>query len=426
MSLNNPNRRTFLGGASATVAGLGTYTSARGQEGSANDKLVVAVMGMGRGGALAQSFHGLPNVEVAMVCDVDRKRSDSAAKSLGPKVQSVTDFRRILDRPDIDILVIATCNHWHAPAAILGCAAGKHIYVEKPCSHNPHEGELLMQASRKHERLVQHGTQRRSWPKIVEGIRRLREEKVIGRVYRADCFYTNRRGSIGKGKAADPPAHLDYDLWQGPAPRRPYRDNILHYNWHWLWHWGNGELGNNGVHFLDVARWGMGVDYPTRVNYAGGRYRYDDDQETPDTSDVTLEFGEKGQISWRATSCSPFQSAESGTFVTFTGESGSMVIRNQGYVLYDGSGKEVEREDGPGGNDVHTGNLVDAIRKGSPLACDAETGHVSSLLCHLGNISHRVDRLMKCDPGAGGQIVGDQDAMGYWKRQYEPGWEPTV
>ena len=139
MKLNNPNRRTFLGGASATVAGLGTYTSARGQEGSANDKLVVAVMGMGRGGALAQSFHGLPNVEVAMVCDVDRKRSDSAATSLGPKVQSVTDFRRILDRPDIDILVIATCNHWHAPAAILGCAAGKHIYCLLYTSPSPRD-----------------------------------------------------------------------------------------------------------------------------------------------------------------------------------------------------------------------------------------------------------------------------------------------
>ncbi|MDP6207316.1 MAG: Gfo/Idh/MocA family oxidoreductase, partial [Roseibacillus sp.] len=176
MNSNNPTRRTFIGGASATAAGLGTFTSVQAQGGGANDKLVVAVMGMGRGGALAKSFHGLPNVEVAMVCDVDKKRSDSAAGNLGPKVESVTDFRRILDRREIDILVIATCNHWHAPAAVLGCEAGKHIYVEKPCSHNPYEGELLVQASRKYKRLMQHGTQRRSWPKIVEGIRRLREE----------------------------------------------------------------------------------------------------------------------------------------------------------------------------------------------------------------------------------------------------------
>ena len=428
---NQPSRRSFIGG--ATVAGLGaTLAPARAARAkSANDKVVVGVMGMGgRGGALAKSFNGLENVEVAMVCDVDRTRAEGAAKSVGEgsshKVEGVTDFRRILDNRDIDILVIATCNHWHAPAAILGCAAGKHIYVEKPCSHNAHEGELMVQAGIKHKRLIQHGTQRRSWPKIVEGISRLREEKVIGRVYHAYCHYAANRPSIGIGKEGPPPAELDYDLWQGPAPRRPFKSNMLHYNWHWLWHWGNGELGNNGVHFLDVARWGMGVDFPTRVHHAGGQYRYQDDQETPDTSDLTLEFGQAGMISWRSTSCAPFDPAESGTFVTFTGENGTMVIKGAGYVLYDAAGKEVERKDGPGGNDIHTQNLVDAIRDGVPLAADAATAHVSALHCHLGNISHRLDRLVKCDPQQGGRIVGDEEAMDHWKRQYEPGWEPVV
>ena len=426
---NRTNRRTFIGG--VTAAGVGSLAQVRAAKAdTANEKLVVGVMGMGgRGGALAKSFHGLENVEVAMVCDVDRNRAEGAAKALAggnSKVEAVTDFRRILDNRDVDVLVIATCNHWHAPAAIMGCAAGKHVYVEKPCSHNAHEGELLVAASKKHKRLVQHGTQRRSWPKIVEGIRRLREEKVIGRIYHAHCHYTNRRKSIGVGKVEAPPAHLDFDLWQGPAPRRPFKSNMLHYNWHWLWHWGNGELGNNGVHYFDVARWGMEVDFPTRVYHAGSRYRYQDDQETPDTCDVTLEFGEKGMISWRSTSCAPFQPAESGTFVTFTGEDGTMVIKGSGYVLYDGAGKEVAREDGPGGNDVHTQNFVDAIRIGTPLAADASVAHVSALHCHLGNISHLVDRRLKCNPEKGGVIMGDDEAMGRWKRDYEPGWEPKV
>lgn len=426
---SQPTRRVFLGAATAAGIGSALAQDRSAKADAANEKLVVGVMGMGgRGAALAKSFSGLENVEVAAVCDVDRTRAEKAAAALegdGRKVKALTDFRHILDDKDIDILAIATCNHWHAPAAIMGCNAGKHVYVEKPCSHNPHEGELMVQAAEKNKRLIQHGTQRRSWPKIVEGIRRLREEKVIGRVYHATGLYANARGPIGRGKEGPPPAHLDYDLWQGPAPRRPFKDNMLHYNWHWLWHWGNGELGNNGVHYLDVARWGMGVDYPERVYHAGGRYRHDDDQETPDTSDVTFEFGAQGMISWRATSCSTYR-ADGGAFVTFTGEGGTMAITNNGYILYDENGKEVAKESGPGGDDIHTQNFVDAIRKGTPLNADATTAHVSALYCHLGNISHRIDRMVKCDPQQGARIVGDAEAMGLWKREYEPGWEPTV
>lgn len=424
------DRRSFLG--STLAAGLGSTLALSPSHAAdrASEKLVVGVMGMGgRGNHLARSFEGRDNVEVAAVCDVDRKRAEAAATTLeeqaGRKIQAHTDFRRILDDDAIDILVIATCNHWHAPAALLGCAAGKHVYVEKPCSHNPREGELLVEASRRHGRLIQHGTQRRSWTRIAEGIRRL-HEGVIGEVYHADCLYTSRRGSIGVGQPGSPPEHLDYELWQGPAPRRPFQTNILHYNWHWFWHWGNGELGNNGVHYLDIARWGLGVDYPTRVHYAGGHYRFEDDRETPDTSNVAFEFGEKGLINWRATSCSPFRGDADGTFVTFIGEGGALVVRRSGYSLYDEAGKEVETHTGPSGSDGHTQNLIDGIRQGEKLHADIEVGHVGALLCHLGNIAYRQRRQLVLDPAHRGRLPGDAEAMKLWSREYEKGWEPEV
>ena len=185
--------------------------------------------------------------------------------------------------------LVAAPDHWHAPAAILACQAGKHVYVEKPCCHNPREGELAIAAARRHKRVVQVGTQRRSWPGVIEGIDKLRTG-AIGRVLYSRGWYNNRRASIGHGKPAPVPAWLDYTLWQGPVPERPYRDNILPYFWHWYWHWGTGELGNNGVHALDMCRWGLGVDYPTHVSSGGGRYRYDDDGQTPDTHTVTYDF----------------------------------------------------------------------------------------------------------------------------------------
>src|SRR5262249_2593679 len=200
------------------------------------------------------------------------------------------------------ILTVATCNHWHAPATILACAAGKHVYVEKPCSHNPNEGELMVAAARNHKRFVQMGNQRRSWPKIIEAMDQL-HKGIIARGYLAQSWYYNRRPSIGHGKEAPIPEGLDYDLWQGPAPRRPFKSNYLHYNWHWFWHWGNGELGNNGIHMIDLCRWGLGVDYPVRVTSAGGRYRYADDQETPDTQVVAFEFEGRKTITWEGLSC---------------------------------------------------------------------------------------------------------------------------
>jgi predicted dehydrogenase len=417
------NRRVFLGAAATTGLALGSYAIAA----DGGDKLVVGVMGTGgRGRSLARGFQQQKGVEVAYVCDVDQSRAEAAAadvgKAGGSSVRAVGDFRRILDDRNVHILVVATCNHWHAPAAILGCAAGKHVYVEKPCSHNPREGELMVQAARQHKKHVQMGNQRRSWPRVIEAIEALRKGE-IGRVYLAESWYQNNRGTTGVGKAVQPPKGLDYDLWQGPAPRRPFRDNYLHYKWHWFWHWGNGELGNNGVHIIDLCRWGLGVDYPVRVTSSGGRYRFQDDQETPDTHVVNFEFDGRKQITWTGLSCS--RQPGRGYHALFHGENGTLALSDSGYTIYDPAGKERRSEKVQAGDAVHFANFLDAIRNGTRLSSEIEEAHKSTLLCHLGNIAHRTGHSLRCDP-KNGQIQGDKAAMAYWSREYEKGWEPRV
>jgi predicted dehydrogenase len=416
-----PSRRTFLGASVATVAAAPRLSA------SANDRILVGVMGTGgRGTSLAQTFAGRPNVQVAYVCDVDPARAAEAQKAVAaasksePKV--VGDFRRILDDAAVDVFVCAACNHWHAPSAILACQAGKHVYVEKPCSHNPREGELLVAAARKADRRVQMGNQRRSYPKIVEAMQALREG-VIGRVYFAQSWYTNNRPSIGKGEAGPPPAGLDYELWQGPAPPRAFKSNYLHYNWHWFWHWGNGELGNNGVHMIDLCRWGLGADYPSRVTSAGGRYRHTDDQETPDTHVVSFDFPAGRTATWEGFSCNqiPLKAVE----VLFQGEAGSLAIIGNGYAVFDPKGKEVKKVPGTSSDAMHVDNLLAAIRSGEKLNSEIEEGHKSTLLCHLGNIAHRTGRALDCDP-TNGRVRNDPGAMKHWSREYAPGWEPRL
>ncbi|MEW6304225.1 MAG: Gfo/Idh/MocA family oxidoreductase [Verrucomicrobiota bacterium] len=421
------NRRRFLQQTSVLTAGFAAYSTAtlRAQN-AANKKLLVGVMGLGRGRAHLAGFMAVPNVEIAYVCDIDDKRLAEGVRivtgkqSRAPK--AVKDFRQILDDPEIDILSIAAPNFWHAPATILACKAGKHVYVEKPGSHNAREGELMVEAARKYNRYVQMGNQRRSYPAMIEAVQKLRDG-VIGKLKFARCWYNGARPSIGKGKPAPVPEGIDYNLWQGPTPERPFKDNVLHYNWHWLWHYGGGELANNGIHALDIARWCLGAEYPTKVTFLGGRYHFDDDQETPDTGVAIYDFGDMG-ATWDNSSCHP-RASDKHNFVSIYGEGGTMALTGNGYTVFDLKGKELQQNPGKGGDVPHFTNLVDCIRYGGRLNSDISEGQKSTLLCHLGNIAYRTGHVLNIDPKTG-KIIGDKDAQKLWGREYRKGWEPKV
>lgn len=282
------------------------------------------------------------------------------------------------------------------------------------------------------------GNQRRSWPNVVKGIEEL-HAGVIGRPYFAKTWYTNNRPSIGIGKVVPVPAWLDYDLWQGPAPRMPYKDNLIHYNWHWHWHWGTGEALNNGTHMVDLARWGLGVDYPTKVSSAGGRYRYQDDWETPDTQVITMEFDNKSTIAWEGRSCNPYPMEGDSVGVIFYGDNGSLVITGgNAYTIYDLKNKIVKQVKATSVVNTssltspsqqldafHLQNFVGAIKEGKALNADIFGGHKSTLLVQLGNIAQRSGKTLNIDP-RNGHIKNDKDAMKFWKREYQKGWEPKV
>jgi predicted dehydrogenase len=418
-----PSRRLFL----ASTAAAASSSAAKAFP--ANSSIVVGVMGCGgRGTELAKEFAQLENVKVAFVCDPDSERAGNAAalleKAGHPKPEALADFRAFLDDKAVDVMVCAASNHWHGPATIAAVCAGKHVYVEKPCSHNPREGEMMVEAAAKHRRLVQMGNQRRSWPAIREAIQFI-HEGGIGQVKYSQSWYTANRPSIGVGVVQAPPKHLDYELWQGPAPRRPFKSNILHYNWHWFWHWGNGELGNNGVHYIDVSRWGLGLKYPTAVRSVGGRYRFQDDQETPDTHVVSFDFGGAASIVWEGYSRHQVPGGANPADIAFYGASGMVAIRGGGYTVHDPKGKQTKKVAGKGANVEHIQNFLDGIRNGAPLNSPIVEGHVSTLLCHLGNIAHRTGRGLACSP-ENGTVTDVKEAGQYWSRAYAPRFEPKV
>ncbi len=441
----NVARRNFI--KSTTAAGAGLVALGRRPmplfafEGSPNEKVIVAVIGVNsRGQVHAQNFGANAHSEVAYICDVDAKTTAKAVeltrKGQSAPVQVVSDFRRVLDDKHVDAVSLATPDHWHAPMAIMAMQAGKHVYIEKPSGHNPREDELIVAAAHKYQKHVQLGTQRRSGPRFFEAIQALKEG-TIGTPYLARTWYANTRRGIGKGKAAPIPATLDYELWQGPAPRTPYRDNIIHYNWHWFTNWGTGEICNNGTHEVDVARWLLGVDYPTSVYSSGGRYHFDDDWQFPDTQEAVWEFEGGKTIVWHGQSCNGLKMHGRSRGTSILGTSGSMVIDQDGWVISDLAGKTVKESVASKTGDalnvtgddklteLHMQNFLDAIRTGATLNAPIADGAKTGMLCHLGTIAQQTGRKLKTDPKTG-RIIGDSDAMKRWSRSYAPRWTPTV
>jgi predicted dehydrogenase len=436
-------RREFIDVLAIGAAGLVVGTSAKsyGRILGSNDRLNFAVIGLNsRGYAHLTSLRANKGAaRISHVCDVDsnilQKFADSVQKEMGEPCATEKDFRKILESKEVDAITIATPDHWHAPMAVAGLQAGKHVYVEKPCSHNPAEGEMLVQAQQKYRKLVQMGTQQRSSPHTIEIIKKV-QDGIIGRPYFAKAWYINLRKSIGTGKEAPVPPQLDWQLWQGPAPRGSYRDNVHPYNWHWFKTYGTGEALNNGTHEVDVCRWALGVDYPKRVTASGGRFHFQDDWQFYDTLVTSFEYDDK-MISWEGKSCQGMKYYDRDRGSTIMGTTGTVLADRDGYEIYDlkgnktsefKSGSKDSSSDLVGRDsmtDAHFANFIAAIRTGEKLNAPVSDGNISVTMLHLSNIAWQFNRELRLDP-RDGRIQGDPEAMKMWQREYEKGWELRV
>lgn len=432
------DRREFLvksaaGVAVASAVMIGPKTWAQ-----ANDKLRVAIVGLfGRGKSHIDAFGAMPDVEVAALCDCDRNILESAARNFEMrfmyKPKLYTDMREIFDDPEIDAVTFATPNHWHALGTVWACQAGKDVYVEKPCSHNVWEGRQAVAAARKYNRIVQMGAQSRSSAALKEAVQKMKEG-VIGEVYMAKGLCYKWRSTIGTQPVSDPPEALNYDLWTGPAELKPFSRNYHPYKWHWFWNTGNGDIGNQGVHEMDKARWGLGVGLPKKVHSAGGKYMFEDDQETPNYQISTFEYPDEkkiivfevrpwitndeagmGVVELDATGKPRVDNAVGNIFL---GKDGVLVMPNySSYQIFMGKNRETTGRVSMGGD--HFRNFIDACRsrKVEDLNLDIEDGHISSAMCHMANTSYRLGRSLDFDP-ATERYVGDDEANEHLSRQY--------
>ena len=404
---------------------------------SANEKLTIACMGVrGRAGHLMRGFAAMPDVEISTLIDIDERQFKDALKAVAdrkgkePKVER--DFRRVLEDKSIDALVVGTPDHWHAIPAIMACQAGKHVYVEKPCSHNLLEGRAMLAAARKHNRVMQVGIQSRSGRHFDEALEYLRSG-ALGKVTFSRGWETARQKSIGHPPDSDPPAGVDYDMWLGPAPKRRFNPARFHSNWRWFFDYGTGDLGNDGVHRIDYARRGLEAaftgmgqklpEWPSAVVASGGKHFFDDDQEWPDNLIVTWDYpGALLTYEMRVWTGSQMEGEEEGAAIY--GEHGHVVIGNTSWRAYGPKGERLPKG-GESTNEqhdpAHKRDFVEAIRNSRRPKCDIAIGHVSSSMTHLGNIAWRVDRKLKFD-AATQRFVGDEAANKLLGRTYRAPW----
>ena len=442
--MNSINRRDFLKTSALGLGGLATGFSAKsyGNIMGANDRVHVAIMGCGRRvGAFYDSFEDSYNSELLYICDVKKNMRERVAADLdsrlpySPKV--IEDIREAFDDDELDAVIVATPDHWHAPAGWMAMEAGKHVFIEKPLTHNPAENEYLTQFQNKYNRVLQMGNQQRSSLHTIEIIDEI-HNGVIGRPYKATAFYNNDRGRVPNPVQQDPPSDLNWDLFQGPAPRESYRHNTWDYYWHWYgWKWGTAEAGNNALHELDVARWALQLGYPEKVQVVANKNHFlDDGWEMYDTMYASFIYSDEQVINWDCESRNNFNTYDGGRGTIIFGTEGTVFIDRSLYRLYDRSGNlmraraSAEREGGTGlggGGGMstdHVINFYNAIRGKEQPNSPTEEAVISTQLCHLANIAYRVNKSFEVDT-SNGRIL-DDEAMKYWGREYEPGWEPKI
>jgi len=385
----------------------------------------------GRGRDHMSAYNQMANVEIAAVCDVDESVLNAAVaaveKAKGKRPMAFTDLRKLLEDKSIDAVSIATPNHQHTLQTIWACQAGKDVYVEKPCSHDMFEARQIVAAAQKYNRIVAHGTQQRSGAgrAVVEQLR----AGLIGDVYMARGMCYKRRDTIGRKPEAPVPAGVHYDLWLGPAPEHAFTQNRFHYNWHWFWDYGNGDLGNQGVHQVDMARWGLGVNYPTKVSAIGGHFMFDDDQETPNTLSASFEFDDSGKKKIMTFEVRHWiTNHEAGIEAPSPQNVGVIFYGSKGYmaVWSEDSGKYQtwlgrEQKPGPSGADLgnNWANFIDVMRsrKQADLFAPIDEGATSTALVHLANISYRLGRSLHFDP-VSYSCQGDAEANRMFRREY--------